>query len=65
MTLESAGLCVILAVIANITNDTVDGVEVDDLNKDLKHIKRFDSRECGQSVEEFLLRIERLARVRR
>ena len=38
MTRETYGLCVILVVIANITNDTVDGMEVDDLNKDFKHI---------------------------
>jgi hypothetical protein len=65
MTREMDGLCFILVVIANITNDTVYGMEVDDLNNDFKHIKRFDGRERGQSVEEFLLCIEALARVRR
>lgn len=65
ITREMWGLYGILVAIAYMTNDMMDAVEGEDSKGDFKHIKRFDGRKNGQSVEEFLSRIDALARVRK
>ena len=64
---ESLVFVVIAKKMSNETNETSFPMEVDAdaTSREFKHVKRFDGKANGQSVDEFLARVESLARIRK
>ncbi len=63
------GNILVIVVVTNTVQGTDDNIametEGESVSREFKHLKRFDGKPGGQSVEEFLARVEALARIRR